>query len=270
MKIRRITLVILLLLSALFVADIRYFGGRSSTKQPSIHFDVSSRMREWAVERDESFVHSQADITSLALYGQHGMIELRNGDTDQIVVQATIGADDEEILEQFEVKETRLGSELRYELSEEKTQGLPEVALSLIVEVPAGMEVHIQQNFGRVRVHGFRGFLSLQANFSEVMVGDLQGTADIQSSFSVLDLRKIAGPLTLNDSFSTTKIELVAVDGGYDFDLNVNNGTLKNNAGLQLDVADNSMTGRGQWGEGLHPIVIRSSFGSVTLHLNEK
>jgi len=270
MKIRRITLAVLLLLTVLFVADIRYFGGPNSTKQPSVHFNVSPGIKAPAVEKSQSFVNSGEELSSLVLKGQRGNVELRSTDTDQIVVHATIGADSEEILDTFEVVETIWGSEIRYEISKGQEDEMPEVWLSFVVEVPAGMEVSVEQNFGQVRVHNFRGFLSLNTSFSEVTVWGLEGTASIQSNFGVLDLRKIAGPITLNDSFSTSKVEFLTIDGGYDFDIEVVNGVLAGKAPFQMDTQQNNkLVARGQSGDGVHPVVIRSSFGNVTVNLKD-
>lgn len=270
MRIRRITLAVLLLLTVLFVADVRYFGGDSSTRQPSIHFNVGPRMKDRAVEKRQSFVQSQDALTSLVIKGQQGVINLRSTDSDQIVVHATIGADNEEILDQLEAVEAVSGSEVRYELSEGRDDGLQEVSLSFVVEVPAGMDVSIEQHFGQVKVQNFVGFLNLQTSFSDVDVRGLDGTATIQSNFGALDLRQIAGPITLDDSFSTSNIELLAIDGGYDFDIEVINGALIGRAPFEIDAEQNNrLVARGQSGDGVHPVVIRSSFSTVTVNLNK-
>ena len=118
-------------------------------------------------------------------------------------------------------------------------------------------------------MNDFMGFLNLEASFSDIEVRGLQGTATIRNSFGPVDLRQIAGPIHLENSYSTSRIELLAIDGGYDFDVEVINGSLKHNAGFQVDIGENRVDAHGKWGEGVHPVVIRSSFGSVTVNVEK-
>lgn len=268
MKTRRITLAVLVLLTVLFVADVRYFGGNQS-KEPSIFFEVGPNLHGAQVEKKETFVQSQGEFTTLLIKGQQGVITLRSTEGDEIRVDSTIGADRQDVLDRLAIQEHIAGPELSYELSGEQNGGLQNAGVSFVVEVPAGMEVSIEQHFGQVKVDNFVGFLNLKTSFSEVDVGGLEGTAAIQSSFGEVDLRQIAGPITLNESFSTSTIGLLPLDGGYDFDIEVTNGTLQHNAELQVDKTDNRTIARGQWGEGVHPIVIRSNFSTVTVNLAE-
>ncbi|HBN96557.1 MAG TPA: hypothetical protein DDZ66_09675 [Firmicutes bacterium] len=199
------------------------------------------------------------------------MIHLRSTDDDEIRVISTIGADSQDVLDRLDVRESISESELGYELTGGKSEGqsLQEAEVSFVVEVPAGMEVSVEQHFGQVKIKSFVGFLNLEASFSDVDVWGLEGTATIQNRFGVVDLRQIAGPITLHDSFSTSTIGLAAIDGGYDFDIEVTNGSLKHNAGFKVDIGENRVGARGQWGEGVHPVVIRSNFSTVTVNLDK-
>ncbi len=270
MKTRRITLAVLLFLTLLFVLDIRYFGGAQMfTQQPSIHFDVGPSSRDAAFEKRQTFTQSQGTFTTLVIKGQQGVMNLRSTDGDEIRVYATIGADSQEDLDLLDIKERVAGSELSYELTGEESEDLKEIVVNFVVDVPSGMEVSVEQNFGQVNVDGFVGFLNLEASFSQVRVDGLQGSATIYNSFGSIDLRQISGPITLHDSFSTSKIELLTIDGGYNFDIEVTNGSLKHNAGFKVDIGENRVGAHGNWGEGVHPVVIRSNFGSVTVNLDK-
>ena len=269
MKIRRMTIAVLLLLTLLFIVDVRYLGDDRSTREPSIHFDLSPQMRERSVQEKQDFINPQGEFTSLTIKGQKGVIQLRSTDGDEIRVNSILGADSQDVIDRLEVKESIVGSELRYELAGEGSEGPQDVGLSFVVEAPAGMEVNVEQHFGEVKIDDFVGFLSLTTSFSDVDVRGLEGTATIQSSFGDVDLRQIAGPITLNDSFSTSTIGLLAIDGGYDFDVEITNGSLRHNAGFEVDIGENRVEARGKWGEGVHPVVIRSSFSTVTVNLEK-
>lgn len=269
MKIRRVTLAVLILLTVLFIADVRYFGGNQSSMQgPPIYFSVDRRVKGAKVEKKQAFTKPQGEFTTLLIKGQQGTIILRSTDSEDIVVHSIIEAASQDALDRYEVKESILGSELSYTLSG-GSESVQDAGVSFEVEVPAGMEVSIEQNFGEVGVRDFVGFLNVQANLSVVNVWGLEGTATIQNNFGSLDLREIAGPLTINDSFSTSTIGLLAIDGGFDFDVEVINGTWVSNAPLTTDTAQNRLTAKGRTGEGVHPVVIRSSFSTVRVNLEK-
>ena len=103
--------------------------------------------------------------------------------------------------------------------------------------------------------------------FSTVSVQGLQGTLQVDNQFGDVGLRNIAGPLTLESAFSSSRVQLLPVDGGYDFRIEVSNGSLAGNAPVERDVQRNMTTARGKHGEGLHPVVIKSDFGSVKVDL---
>ncbi len=269
MKIRRITLAVLALLTVLFIADVRYFGGGGTIKEPSIQFNMGPRFQGAAVEKEETFARAQGEFTTLSIKGQQGVIQVSATDQNEIRVVSTIGARNQDVLDSLSVRENMSGSELSYELIGVRSEGLQDAGISFVVEVPAGMEVSIEQQFGQVKIDNFVGFLNLNTSFSEVEVLGLEGTAQIQSSFGNVDLRQIAGPITLNDSFSTSTIGLLPIDGGYDFDIEVTNGSLKHNAGFEVKLEENKTIAREQWGEGVHPVVIRSSFSTVTINLGK-
>ena len=125
----------------------------------------------------------------------------------------------------------------------------------------------VQYDYGFVEVADFVGFLKLVTRFSNVSVQGLQGTLQVDNQFGNVGLHNIAGPLTLESAFSTSRVQLLPVDGGYDFQIEVSNGSLTGNAPVERDVQKNMTTARGKHGDGQHPVVIKSDFGSVTVDL---
>ncbi len=267
MKIRRVTLIVLVFLTVLFIFDVRYFGNRS-IQEPSIHFNVGPGILEPAAQKMQEFIRSQSDFTSLALKGRHGVVELRSAESDVIKVQAIIWADEEEVLEGLEVRESISGRELSYELSQGPAG--QEAGLGFIVHVPDGMEVSVDHQFGSVNVDDFVGFLNLNTSFSNLNVNGIEGTVTIASNFGNINLQRIRGPLRLDNSFATCRVGLLAIDGGYDFDVVVTNGTLLGKAPFQIGAeSNNKLVARGQSGEGVHPVIIRSNFGTVSVSLED-
>lgn len=269
MKIRRITVGVLLLLTVLFIADIRFsgLGTKDLDRRSPWEFEMTQREGVRKVEKAQDFSRAQDDLTSLSINGRFGTVELESTDSEQIVVRAKVLGSSEEQLQDWEVAEEIRDSEVRYELRSDLGDGRQEVAVTYVVEVPVGMDVSINQQFGTVKVDDFVGYLDINASFSQVMVNGLQGSAHISNDFGEINLERIAGPLRLEDSFSTSKIGLVSLEGGYDFEVNLTSGTLKGNAPLEITREQNRIIGHGTTGEGLHPIVITSSFGTVTLDL---
>ncbi len=270
MKIRRITLAALLLITLLFALDVRYFTkGDPAQREPSIHFSLGGPPRLPQVQKEVDFVQPQGAFTSLLIEGHLGTVDLKSVDDDQLRIKAIIWADSDHGLELLNVLETISGSEVRYALVGEAEDLVQNAGISFVAGVPAGMEVTIEQAFGEVKVEDFVGFLNLETSFSNVQVDGLQGTMRVANSFGELDLRGIRGPLRLEDAYGTSRVQLLSMDGGYTFDIEVANGVLLGNAPLQMDTARNKVTAFGQSDQGVHPIVIRSSYGRVTVNVEE-
>ena len=268
MKIRRITLAILALLTVLFVADMRYFQPRRGRSgQPSVRFQVEpSRVAHFHAEKTQVFTRPQGSLSSLTLSGALGHVELRSTDGTELVVRATILGETEEELARFEVVESVSNGEISYKLGPQTAQ-FPEVGLSFAVEVPAGMEVTVKHSYGSVEVEDFVGFLRLLTSFSQVTVTGLQGSLSVENQFGSVELLDISGPLAFEDAFSNSTVLLSPVDGGYNFQVDVTNGSLTGNAPLEKEVRQNMIKAQGTHGEGVHPVVIESSFGSVNLNI---
>lgn len=271
MKIRRITLAVLVLLTLLMVLDARYFPTSSGfARQPSLRLEVGRRRTfpHGHVEKTFEFDRPQGELTSLVIYGEYGTVKLKSTDSDELKVRASIIAEKEEDLLGWEVVEKISEREVSYRLGGKTAKNKRNVGINFEVEVPAGMEVVAFQNFGKVDVEDFVGYLQLETRFSAVNVNGLEGSLSIDNQFGGINLKEIAGPLTVDDSFGTSQIGLVSIDGGYDFQVEVSNGSLKGSAPLQTEHRANIVTARGKSGEGLHPVVIKSGFGIVQVDLD--
>lgn len=267
MKIRRITLAVLALLTLLFIMDVRYFGGGQNTINRSVfHFEITPRESAMQAEKSQDFRRSQGELTSFTITGKQGVVQLRSTDGDEIIVRAAIKASLEEDLEGWEVTEKIIDSEIRYELLG-PTNVLRQVGVNYVVEVPAGMDVGVTYDYGVVRVEEFVGFLDIKTTFSQVVVRDLVGSAQVTSHFGAVKLQEIAGPLVLEALYSSSSIELLSIEGGYNFEIEINNGSLGGNAPLRKEQMQNRIQAEGSIGEGLHPVVIQSGFGNVNVNL---
>lgn len=269
MKIRRYTLAVLVLLTLLFLVDVRYVQPHLvRSGEPSVRFHVRPLIRTgFTAEKSQVFTRPQGQLTSLMLQGSFGTVEVVSSSGEDLVIRTTIAAEKESDLEGFEVRESISDSELSYELAYSGPEPAPAASLSYQVEVPAGMEVSVVYSYGQVEVKEFVGFLQLLTSFSRVYVQELQGSLSVNNAYGSVELKGIAGPLRLDNVFATSLVDLAPVDGGYYFQVEVTNGRLQGQAPLEREVRQNSITAQGRYGEGVHPVVINSSFGTVTLNL---
>lgn len=266
MKIRRVTLGILVLLTLVLFLDARYFGGgRSGLNRSIVHFEITPRDTV-KYSKPQDFRRAQGDFTSFVLGGKQGKVEFSSSQGSELVVKAEVMAAREQDLEGWEVVETVRDGEIRYELVGTASV-IRQVGVNYLVEVPAGMDVSINYDYGIVRVRNFVGYLDLNTRFSQVTIDGLEGSAKVSNQFGSTKLQRIAGPLTLEDSYSSSSISLVPVDGGYRFDLEVSNGSLGGNAPVEQTKERNFVRAQGTFGAGIHPIIVRSSFSTVNVDM---
>ena len=261
MKIRSITVVLLAFLTLLLVLDAWYRPEDPSPRQPSVELEFRPiPPMDPQASRTEVFRRPQGELTSLVLKGGLGVVKLKSGAGEELVVSATITAEREGDLAAFEVVEAASHSELSYELVNTGLGHSGEVGLSFEAEVPSGMEVTVQYDYGFVEVEDFVGFLKLVTRFSTVSVQGLQGTLQVDNQFGDVGLRNIAGPLTLESSFSTAGWQAAAVDGVMIFMIEVATGSLTGMPG-GARCAERTLTLQGKTRDGQHPVVISPILG---------
>lgn len=267
MRIRRIALVTLALVSLLFILDLRC-GPQLGQEQSSVRFDVRPRLPiESQASKTQRFSRPQGGLVSLVLDGSYGTVQIKSGTGEELVVSAAVLAQTEEDLERVQVVETVTDSEISYGLAVSDGMLPDQVGVGYQVELPAGMEVAVQYSHGKVEIEDFVGYLRLVTRFCSVEVRGLAGSLSVDNQFGNLKLEEIAGPLTLDDAFATSTVQLLAIDGGYDFQIEVSNGTLSGDAPVERQAQRDMITAAGSTGAGRHPVAIRSTFGSVTVNL---
>lgn len=271
MRIRRLTLAALVILTVLFVADLR--SGRPRLFQPgppSIRLQIKPRIAtEFRAKKTQVFTRPQANLTSLVLKGSFGEVNVTSSPGADLVVRAAVIGEQEEQLHGYDVQELISDSVVSYELVFSGENPQPMVGVSYQVEVPAGMEVTVEHNYGEVEVEDFVGFLRLVTRFSNVTVEGLEGSLSVDNQYGTLEMSRISGPVTLEEAFSTSRLNLAQTEGGYSFQVAVTNGSLAGNAPLTKEVRQNITSAWGTIGDGRHPVRIKSSFGSLTINLGE-
>jgi len=350
-KIRRITLAVLLILTLLFAADVKYFSGLRSIggRQPAIEIEKSKEEGVTA-GRTREFTHSKQEITKLKVQNQGGEIIVEQAAGDEISVAVEIkavGADLEEAVRKmarWSVDESRRGDLVSYRVrGEAPAKGEREVEAAFLIKVPAGLEITLEQGFGEVTVTGvaadlkldvrhstaeiagLEGMLTIASGFSAVNLKDISsrvviddshsaydisgllggleltssfstfalrdiadslavkdshstvevfgfaGGIDAVTSFSTLLLHEISGPVVIEDSHSKIKLGLLETAGGYNFDLDLEHGTLTGSIPPFLEVVkeDNETWAQGRLGPGDTEIRLRTKFGDLKLDLIE-
>lgn len=275
MKIRRITVIALIVLSLLMFIDIRYnvFSRLNRVRRTPVQYQIGAGGREPTFTATQEFRLPQGNLTGISVENHFGMMEVRRTDQPEIVVIATVKAFDpsveeaEKRIEGWEAQEKISGSQVSYSWFIPTSQR-ENVQTDFIVEVPEGMTVRLEQGFGTVEVFDLSGQLGIEANFSTVLVQDFSGAVTIDSSYSTVNLRNILGPLKVSDSFSTLVASLVKNDEGYNIDVDLSFGTLRGNVPYTMQEKEmNELRAKGSYGRGVYPVVISSSFGTVDLSL---
>ncbi len=275
MKIRRITVIVLIVLSLMMFIDIRYnlFARLKNVQRTPVQYQVGSGGLEPTFSGTHEFRQPKGNLTAINIENQFGTVIIRRADHEEIVVIATVKAFDPSVEEAdknirgWEPQEQIRGSEIFYEwiapASERK-----EVQTDFTIEVPQGMAVRVEQAFGTVQALDLSGNMGIDTDFSTVLIQDFVGYLKIKSSYSTLNLRNIEGALTVDDSFSTLVGSLIKSEAGYNFDVGLSFGTLRGNVPYTLKEKDmHDLKAKGSWGQGLHPVKIRSSFGTIDLSL---
>ncbi len=275
MKIRRITVIVLVVLSLLMVSDVRYniLSGLGNVRRAPIQYQIGAGEHEPTWTGSHEFRLPKGNLTAINVENQFGTMSIRRADHEEIIVIATVKAFDpsvekaEKNIQGWEPREQIRGSEVFYEwtapVSERK-----DIQTDFTIEVPRGMSVRLEQDFGTIEALGLSGNMEIDADFSTVLVQDFVGYLRIKSSYSTTNLRNIQGPLTVDDSFSTLVASLVKDDAGYNFDIDLSFGTLRGNVPYNLKEKEmHDLKAKGSWGPGVHPVKISSSFGTVDLSL---
>ncbi len=264
MKIRRITVGVLLVLSLLFLLDVKFLFPMRNL------FGMHVRLGKWgsAAERTEKFSHSPQEISQVTVHNVEGGLEIRKALGNEVTVTAKLVAtvpvpnrlEAEKKLLGWEVEEKMAGREVSYELQGPGLLG-QEVEAFYLLEVPEGVDVSLLQKRGGILVTDFQGNLRLETESCQVQIKGFQGSLWVDSEASFLSLEDVAASVFIRASRSPIALGLRETEEGYLFDLDLANGTLK--GGIPLKQEGRRFTG--QWGPGLYPIEVKADFSIVTL-----
>lgn len=278
MKVRRVTLAVLLLITAVAVADIWYLGVGAFSGPP--HFEVKLQCKDScdypSSVKKQRFTVLSSDLTSIQIENQYGEITVRGTEGDEMTVVSTITVygdteeDAEQYLETVQVIETKEDSGAAEYMLPNVPAG-PEIRGVIVnyeVDLPKNLAASVGSQYGTIRADEVEGEMEISASFSDVMVHGFKGILKADTEFSTLDIQDLAGSFDLDDSYSTVKLDLVDVQEGYRFDLRLEYGSLHHNMPLEKKVDDgNIIRAAGKTQAGNFPIRIRSSFGTVHVHV---
>lgn len=277
MKVRRITLAVLLVLTGILVLQGWYLGfGPAFTRESPLTMDWGVHyVGKNDLSKEQEFVHARETVNYLAIDNEFGQITIRGTNEERLRVSTEITLttenteEGENLLEQFQIKESLVGDRLSYELIRPDKLNLKEFSINYFVEVPAGLELEIKQDFGVVSVQDVDALLlDYQVRYTTTTVenfrGDLQGT----SEFGLLNLTNIVGSIKLEDSYSSLNLTLKDISEGYNFQIKQNFGNLKDDLGLVRTTAPNQLEARGETGLAQYPVQIESNYSTTILKLN--
>jgi hypothetical protein len=277
MKVRRITLLVLVSLTALLVLQGWFFGvGKMFPGQSPITINWGYQDGRKDAFKEQEFTHRKEKIGVLAIDNEFGQIFVQGTSEDIIRVTAEIAITaenaqkGEERLQEFSIKESLVGNRLSYELEKSTpAQTMQGVAVNYRVEVPDGLELSIKQRYGVLNVTNVQAeLLEYKLRYVtatvENFVGSLRGTSD----FSHLNLHDVVGPIQLQDNYSTMSLFLRDVGEGYDFRIDQNYGSLKDNLNLERIMVQNRLEATGKYGLGQHPVQIQSNFSTITINVD--
>lgn len=278
MKVRRVTLAVLLVITLVVIADVWYTGVGAFSGPP--HFEVKLQNKEsWDYPnsvKEQCFTLLSSDLTGIQIENKYGEITIKGTEGDEMTVISTITVyadtedDAEQYLKKVQVIETD-GDSGAAEYMLPNVPAGPEVRGVIVnyeVSLPKNLAASVGNRYGTIRVHEVEGEMEINASFSHIMVREFKGRLDAETEFSTLEIQDFAGSLDLDDSYSTIKVDLVDVQEGYNFDLRSAYGSLHHNIPLEEKVNDRNIlraTGITQAGE--FPIRIRSNFGTVHVHV---
>lgn len=139
----------------------------------------------------------------LRIEGRPGLTEVR--------VTGTACASDERYLEGIRLVAERVGDEvvLTVEIPEMTGFGRDHASLDLVVEVPAGLSMVVEDSSGDVYVRGVAA-LDLSDSSGDVDVADAAGPVRVRDSSGDVLVRAVAGGVVIEDSSGGVDVRTVA------------------------------------------------------------
>lgn len=276
MKVRRITLLVLVALTALLVLQGWSFGvGKMFPSQSPLIVNWESPGSKKDATKEQEFINHVDHIKGLAIDHEFGKISIQGTTGNEIRVVAEIGViaentqKAEELLAGFSIKETLVENTLSYELvgltNDQTRRG---IEVNYLVEIPEGLELDLKQRYGVLRIKDVEAkLLQYKLRYGTVTVENLVGNIEGVSDFSSIDFKNVGGSIQLQDNFSSINLSLKDDPRGYDFLIDQNYGSLTDDFKLERKTVQNQLEAKGQYGAGINPIRIKSNFSTITLQV---
>lgn len=183
-----------------------------------VHPEILSRIESHLsdrcdVSRDLERTVPADDVSRLTVLAGSGELRIEgHADLDEIVVVGRACASEEAYLEELTVSaEARDGGvTLETHYPDRSGWGSVRASIDLVVLVPAGLAVDVDDSSGGIVVEG-TGPLRIDDSSGSIRVADVRGSVVIDDSSGGIEVRGVEGELTLEDG--SGGIELRAVTG---------------------------------------------------------
>lgn len=182
--------------------------------RPEILSRIESHLSDRCdVSRDLERTVPAEDISRLTVHAGSGELRIEgHADLDEIVVVGRACASDEAYLEELTVSaEARDGGvTLETHYPDRRGWGSGRASIDLVVLVPAGLAVDVDDSSGGMVVEG-TGPLRIDDSSGAIRIADVRGSVVIDDSSGGIEVRSVEGGLTLDDG--SGGIDVRAVTG---------------------------------------------------------
>lgn len=274
MRNRRVTLIVLVILTILAGLDIK-FGFSRNGGAGQINFKVKINERDIYPSQaiTQTLTFSAADLSEFIVVNNGGNIDISGVDTDQITISAkiTVKADTEELAyayaEQLEVEleQAEGKAKLVFPQPERPTQ-IKEVRVDYTIRVPEDLNMVVKGNQCQIDLADLQGFVEIIASFGSINTRHLTGFIDGNFQYSSVLFQRFGGSLKTKNSFSNMILDLDKESIGFTFDVDLSFGNLLGAVVLQQETGMNTLKGTGQIGDGQNSVVVDASFGNVEIN----
>lgn len=182
--------------------------------QPEILSRVESLLSDRCdFSRDLERTVSAEDVSRLTVHAGSGELRIEgHEDLDEIVVVGRACASEEEYLDELTVSAEARGDDVTIETHhpDRRGWGSGQASIDLVVLVPAGLAVDVDDSSGGMVVEG-TGALRIDDSSGSIRVADIRGSVVIDDSSGGIQVRSVEGDVTLEDG--SGGIELRSVTG---------------------------------------------------------
>ena len=239
--------------------------------------------------------HHEADVlagSTIEINNRFGSVDVRPSDTDRIIldVKKTVRASNKEEADRlsgdFAFAITNDGSQYRIASNRDALGGRQRFKSSLMVRVPKGSMIRVDNRFGAISLQDLTGNQSVANRYGEVNVRGIDGNVEITNSFGAITTDNIRGSMTVTNRYGDVRLRFMDppqndisvstqfCDVELELPSNSSFGFQARTAfadvesdfeGLSKDQSNREESLRGQVGQGGPQISISSRFGDIRL-----